>query len=848
MVKYTPMMEQYLSIKAQVQDAFLFFRLGDFYEMFFEDAINGARELEITLTGREAGVDERVPMCGIPYHAVEAYISRLIEKGFKVAICEQVEDPAVAKGVVRREIVRIITPGTVMEGKILAENHNNFLATIVAVQERFALAACDITTGECYALVVQTWEEVMEELQHLPIAEIIGSGLMLERMNETAPERLRKISLTERVLPDNERLSISDSFPQLSIPRLPTEVQAAVSLLLAYLLETQKRSLQHLRSIQILERGFALVLDPFSRKNLELSETVRDRTRKGSLLWLLDETMTAMGARLLRRWLDKPLTQCVEIELRLDAVSVFVSDMMIREEIRQLLKEVYDLERLSGRIAFGTANARDLSALGSSLAMIPALTELCAQAADQSSMLQQLVDEQDVCADIRQWIEAAIHSDPPASIREGGIIKEGYHERLDQLRKANRAGKQWIVELEQAEREATGIRSLKVGYNKVFGYYIEITKANLNMVPAGRYERKQTLAAAERFITPELKEQEALILEAEEKMVDLEHQLFIELRERIASEIPRLQRLAERLATLDVLQSFAKVAANHRYVRPEVHAGYDLEIIAGRHPVVESVLTDTPFIPNDTLFYEHHRQALLITGPNMAGKSTYMRQVALIIIMAQMGSFVPAKSARIPMIDRLFTRIGAADDLVGGQSTFMVEMRDIQTMIAKATPRSLVVIDELGRGTSTGEGMAIAQAVIEHLHELIGCKMLISTHYHELAHLAESLPYLTNACMAVKESGQQVTFLRKLIDGAAGSSYGIYCAQLAGLPTSVIGRAYHLLREYETITLGLTRAEPAHFTPIPPSHEVIDLLKSKDLMNMTPMDAMLFLVDLQKKL
>jgi DNA mismatch repair protein MutS len=606
--------------------------------------------------------------------------------------------------------------------------------------------------------------------------------------------------------------------------------------------------LQHLRSIRIHERDVALVLDPFTRKNLELTETVRDRSRKGSLLSLMDETITAMGGRLLRRWLDKPLTRGAEIELRLDAVAALVANMIVREEIRQLLREIYDLERLSGKISFGTANARDLLALGTSLSVIPTLMDCCRQAAASSPLLQELWAEHDMCDDVRQWIEAAIHAEPPTSIREGGIIRDGYHERLDQLRKANRAGKQWIVELEQTEREATGIRSLKVGYNKVFGYYIEITKANLNLVPAGRYERKQTLAAAERFITPELKAQEDLILDAEEKIVDLEHQLFVELRERIASEIPRLQQLAERLATLDVLQSFAMVAATQRYVRPEVHAGYDLEIIAGRHPVVESVLKDAPFIPNDTLLEAHHRKALLITGPNMAGKSTYMRQVALIIIMAQMGSFVPARRARIPMIDRLFTRIGAADDLAGGQSTFMVEMRDIQTMMDKATTRSLVIIDELGRGTSTGEGMAIAQAVIEHLHEQIGCKMLISTHYHELAHLAESLPHLTNACMAVKESGQQVTFLRKLIDGAAGSSYGIYCAQLAGLPSSVIGRAYQLLREYETITTGVTRIEPPILSPTPPTHEVIELIKSQDVMNMTPMEAMLFLLELQKKI
>lgn len=882
MAQYTPMMEQYLSVKAQAQDAFLFFRLGDFYEMFFEDAVLASRELEITLTGRGAGQEERIPMCGVPYHSAENYIARLIEKGYKVAICEQVEDPATAKGVVRREIVRVVTPGTVMDGKTVAEKANNYLAAVASRDGRWAVAACDLTTGELYAVSTESAEDAADELNVYAVTEIVGSAPIIERLRAIHSDRRRTTVYTVRDTANLDADALRDHFPRISFEGLDAVHREAAALLLTYLTETQKRSLGHIRAIKVYEPSVYMTLDPFTRKNLELTETVRDRARKGSLLWMLDQTVTAAGARLLKRWLDKPLMSSEAIRRRLDAVEALHGNVLLREELRDMLKRVYDLERLAGRIAYGTANGRDLLALAGSLAIVPEVMALIRDASPR--MLAEIAGDPDDGMDLRQWIETAVHPEPPVSLREGGLIRDGYNERLDTLREASKNGKRWIAELEQSEREATGIKSLKIGYNKVFGYYIEVTRSNLGMVPEGRYERKQTLAAAERFITPELKEKEALILEAEEKMVDLEHSLFVELRERLAAEIPRLQRLSERLATLDVLQSLATVAAQNRYVRPEVTEGFELDIVDGRHPVVEGVLTSGTFIANDTRLSRDGTRMLLITGPNMAGKSTYMRQVALIAVMAQIGCFVPAKSAKLPIVDRVFTRIGAADDLAGGQSTFMVEMQDIQTMIAKATERSLVVIDELGRGTSTGEGMAIAQAVIEHLHGNVGCKTLVSTHYHELAHLEGSLAYLSNACMAVKESDGQVTFLRKLIPGAADSSYGIYCAQLAGLPSSVIDRAYTLLHEFEersaavaaataTVEAAAASAAPADAgedsiraaapqqlsmfsewnEPAPPkrdhsAEELIAMIKTADLMNMTPLMAMNFLFELKKKI
>jgi DNA mismatch repair protein MutS len=799
MTTYTPMMQQYLAVKEQAKDAILFFRLGDFYEMFFDDALEASRELEITLTGRDGGTEERIPMCGVPYHSAESYIARLVEKGYKVAICEQVEDPAAAKGVVRREIVRIVTPGTVMDSRTLEGGANNYIAAVSRDDSGYGLAVCDITTGELYVTATGgSLELLADELNTYHPAEIVAAAELLELFRAGgSPLAAAKPSpvLTPRAASAEDAALLAEHFGEGDLAGLPAVNRDGLATLLGYLRETQKRALSHVKHIRRYEPNQYLIMDPFTRRNLELTETVRERSRKGSLLWLLDRTVTAMGARTLRRWIEKPLMSKSAIEERLEAVDALYRSLIAREDLRQALKDVYDLERLVGRIAYGSANARDLLALGKSLAQIPAVVNACA--ASGSATLRRLAEQMDPCGDIRGWIESAIGDDPPVSVRDGGMIRDGYDAYLDQLREAGRNGRRWIAELERQEREATGIKSLKIGYNKVFGYYIEVTKANIGALPEGRYERKQTLANAERYVTPELKEKEALILEAQDKMVDLEYELFAALRDRIAAHIPRLQRLAERIASVDALQSLAAVSAERRYRRPTVTDGYDLVVKQGRHPVVEAVMTDGAFIANDTALTGQDGSMLLITGPNMAGKSTYMRQVAVICLMAQIGSFVPAEEATIPIVDRIFTRIGAADDLIGGQSTFMVEMMDIQVMTEKATPRSLVIIDELGRGTSTGEGMAIAQAVIEFLHDEVGCKTLVSTHFHELAHLEESLAGLRNVCMAVKESGRDVTFLRKLIPGAASTSYGIYCAQIAGLPESIISRAYELLSAFE---------------------------------------------------
>ncbi|SFI31869.1 DNA mismatch repair protein MutS [Paenibacillus sp. UNC496MF] len=791
---YTPMMQQYLAIKESARDAILFFRLGDFYEMFFDDAITASRELEITLTGREGGADKKIPMCGVPYHSAEGYIARLIEKGFKVAICEQVEDPSAAKGVVRREIIRVVTPGTVMETKSLAEKANNFIVSVSEAGGVCGVAACDLTTGELYVTSFSAaLEPLTDEINVYHPSEIVGDAAVLERLRAAAAGWNRPVLFTDREPMAGEPLR--RQFGQLELDALHPARRRAVSLLTGYLDETQKRSLAHVRRISEYEPNQFMILDPFTRRNLELTETVRDRSKKGSLLWLLDRTRTSMGARLLRRWIDKPLLSKAMIDERLEAVEKLYLNFILRDELRRELNEIYDLERLVGRVAYGSANGRDLNALKTSLQHVPALIALCGES--ESATLRKLTAGTDDCADLAATIETVIVDEPPVSVREGGLIRAGYDAYLDELREASVNGKKWLAELERKEREATGIKSLKIGYNKVFGYYLEVSKANIGSLPEGRYERKQTLTNAERYVTPELKEKETLILEAEEKMVDLEYAKFVELREHLTAHLHRLQKLAETIAALDVFQSFAAVSAEQRYVKPNVTERFDFAVAEGRHPVVEAVMEGASFIANETKLARDAASMLLITGPNMAGKSTYMRQVALIGIMAQIGCFVPAKQAEVPLIDRIFTRIGAADDLIGGQSTFMVEMKDIQTMTEKATARSLVIIDELGRGTSTGEGMAIAQAVIEFVHHEVGCKALVSTHFHELAHLEDTLPHLANACMAVQETGDNVTFLRKLVPGAAGSSYGIYCAQLAGLPGSIIERAYALLDLHE---------------------------------------------------
>jgi len=859
MTKYTPMIEQYLAIKAQVQDAFLFFRLGDFYEMFFEDAIAASKELEITLTGRDGGAEERVPMCGVPYHSVENYIARLIEKGYKVAICEQVEIPSEAKSIVRREIVRIVTPGTLIEGKMLNETANNYIAAVIEDHHQYGFAACDVSTGElCVTSVGLSIELLLDELTAYAPVELIGNADLLEQV-KTHLMVYTKTAVYTSWQNENDHI-IRNQFSAIEYDALQPVCQRVICLLMNYLSDTQKRTLSHITHIKCYHSNQFMMMDSFTRRNLELVETVRERTKKGSLLWLLDETVTALGGRMLRRWLEKPLVKQAQIDVRLDVVDCLYHKLSTREDLRGHLRQVYDLERLTARVAFGSANGRDLLSLKLSLAEIPSICEICTQS--DSAALHSMVAQLDTCQDVYEWIETVLADDPPLSVRDGGLIRDGFHARLDELKEANRNGKTWIAELERQEREITGIKSLKVGYNRIFGYYIEISRAQLASLPEGKYERKQTLANAERFVTPELKIKEALILEAQEKMVDIEYELFVELRDRIAGQISRLQHLAVMIAELDVYQSLASVSAANRYKRPTFNSDNRFYVEQGRHPVVENVLKAARFVANDTNMSEEDGNVLLITGPNMAGKSTYMRQVAIMAIMSQIGCFVPAEHADVSLIDRIFTRIGAADDLIAGQSTFMVEMMDIQIMTEKATKQSLVIIDELGRGTSTGEGMAIAQAVIEFLHDKIGCKTLVSTHFHELAHLESTLSHLRNYCMAVKESNQQVTFLRKLIPGAADTSYGIHCARLAGLPESIIHRAFSLLNTFvtsETIQMSLfdeldkPQAKPAGRQKAKEmltdaQLALIEQIRAADLINMTPLQSLNLLYELKQNL
>ncbi|NTU19655.1 DNA mismatch repair protein MutS [Brevibacillus sp. HB1.2] len=850
MAQYTPMIQQYLAIKKDYPDTFLFFRLGDFYELFFDDAILASRELEITLTGREGGGSERIPMCGVPHHAADGYIAELLKKGHKVAVCEQVEDPKEAKGVVRREVTRVITPGTMMEGKWLTDKENNYMAALAQVEGRTGVAACDMSTGEMYvtSLVGQAEAFLDEALQYRP-KELVFFGLAI----------LPKTALPSTVVDANQLDAFAvDSQYAEQAKGLDMSMRAAVNTLLFYIGTTQKRSLAHMRLLKQYDAKQYLQMDGFSRRNLELTETIRDKTKKGSLLWLLDRTQTAMGGRLLRRWIERPLLSRDQLEARLSAVEALKGDMLLRSDLRTCLDRVYDLERLAGRISYGNANARDLIQLRMSLEAVPELKQYMIQT--NTPVLMELAQGMDECTDIVNYLAHALVDDPPISVREGGMIRTGYDEYLDKLHTASREGKTWIAQLEQGEREATGIRSLKVGFNKVFGYYIEISKSNIANVPAGRYERKQTLANAERYITPELKEREALILEAEEKMIELEYQLFVTVRSEVAKHIPRLQNLAERIASVDVLQAFATVSDERGFIRPELVESGDYVITEGRHPVVEAVLEREKYVANDVEMDQTNRQVLLITGPNMAGKSTYMRQIALITVMAQIGCFVPAKQAKLAIVDQIFTRIGAADDLVGGHSTFMVEMLETRHALQKATARSLILLDEIGRGTSTYDGMALAQAVIEYICQKIGAKTLFSTHYHELTGLAETLSGVVNVNARCEEREGKLLFLHKIEEGRADKSYGIHVAELAEMPTWVIERARSILTGLEangnagngnaasdvqmsletlwTAPVAAVREEPMQFTSAE-EEAIMAELRELDLNSTTPMDAMM---------
>ncbi|MCY7960320.1 DNA mismatch repair protein MutS [Bacillus spizizenii] len=857
MAGYTPMIQQYLKIKAEHQDAFLFFRLGDFYEMFFEDAKKASQELEITLTSRDGGAAEKIPMCGVPYHSASAYIEQLIKKGYKVAICEQTEDPKAAKGVVKREVVQLITPGTVMDGKGIHESENNFIASVSACSNGYGLALSDLTTGENLAVLIERLEDVISEIYSVGAREIVVSGSLDA---DTVAQLKERCGAT---------ISIEDGETDehvMIIEHLDNEdVTKTFLRLYTYLKRTQKRSLDHLQPVQVYELEEAMKIDLYSKRNLELTETIRSKNKKGSLLWLLDETKTAMGGRLLKQWIDRPLIRVNQIEERQEMVETLMSHFFEREDLRERLKEVYDLERLAGRVAFGNVNARDLIQLKESLKQVPGIKQLVASLAHDKA--KERAERIDPCGDVLELLEEALYANPPLSLKEGNLIKDGYNQKLDEYRDASRNGKDWIARLEQQEREYTGIRSLKVGFNKVFGYYIEVTRANLHLLEEGRYERKQTLTNAERYITPELKEKEVLILEAENNICELEYELFTELREKVKLYIPRLQQLAKQMSELDALQCFATISENRHYTKPEFSKD-EVEVVEGRHPVVEKVMDSQEYVPNNCMMGDN-RQMLLITGPNMSGKSTYMRQIALISIMAQIGCFVPAKKAVLPIFDQIFTRIGAADDLISGQSTFMVEMLEAKNAIVNATKNSLILFDEIGRGTSTYDGMALAQAIIEYVHDHIGAKTLFSTHYHELTVLEDKLPQLKNVHVRAEEYNGTVVFLHQIKEGAADKSYGIHVAQLAELPEDLISRAQDILKELEhsgnkpevPVQKPQVKEEPAQLSFFDEAEkpaeapklskkekQVLDAFKSLNILDMTPLEAMNEMYKLQKKL
>ncbi|MEC2110519.1 DNA mismatch repair protein MutS [Bacillus stercoris] len=862
MAGYTPMIQQYLKIKAEHQDAFLFFRLGDFYEMFFEDAKKASQELEITLTSRDGGGAEKIPMCGVPYHSASAYIEQLIKKGYKVAICEQTEDPKAAKGVVKREVVQLITPGTVMDGKGIHESENNFIASVSVCSNGYGLALSDLTTGENLAVLIERLEDVISEIYSVGAREIVVSGSLDADTVAQLKERCgATISIEDGEI--DEHVTIIEHLNN-------EDITNTFMRLYAYLKRTQKRSLDHLQPVQVYELDEAMKIDLYSKRNLELTETIRSKNKKGSLLWLLDETKTAMGGRLLKQWIDRPLIRVNQIEERQEMVETLMSHFFEREDLRERLKEVYDLERLAGRVAFGNVNARDLIQLKESLKQVPGIKQLVASLAHDKA--KERAERIDPCGDVLELLEEALYENPPLSLKEGNLIKDGYNQKLDEYRDASRNGKDWIARLEQQEREYTGIRSLKVGFNKVFGYYIEVTKANLHLLEEGRYERKQTLTNAERYITPELKEKEALILEAENNICELEYELFTELREKVKQYIPRLQQLAKQMSELDALQCFATISENRHYTKPEFSKD-EVEVIEGRHPVVEKVMDSQEYVPNNCMMGDN-RQMLLITGPNMSGKSTYMRQIALISIMAQIGCFVPAKKAVLPIFDQIFTRIGAADDLISGQSTFMVEMLEAKNAIVNATKNSLILFDEIGRGTSTYDGMALAQAIIEYVHDHIGAKTLFSTHYHELTVLEDKLPQLKNVHVRAEEYNGTVVFLHQIKEGAADKSYGIHVAQLAELPEDLIARAQDILKELEQsgnkpevpvlksqeakpqvkeepaqLSFFDTAEKPADTPKLSKKEkQVLDAFKSLNILDMTPLEVMNEMYKLQKKL
>lgn len=857
------MMEQYLAMKAQYPDAFLFYRLGDFYEMFNEDAIKASQLLEVTLTSRNKNADDPIPMCGVPYHAAQGYIDTLIAKGYKVAICEQMEDPKQAKGMVKRDVVQVITPGTAMDLKSQDGKSNNYLTALhIDDNRRFNLAYVDLSTGELKVTQVDTKEEVVSELISLKTKEtVFVEGQSIEAQTELNTKL--GILISTQKWSEKEFL-----FADLMKNVESASKQMVLKLLLTYLGETQKRSLDHLQVAEEYVPAHFLKMDHYSKQNLELTTSIREGQKKGTLLWLLDETKTAMGGRLLKQWINRPLVHKGKIEARQNIVENLLNHFFERSDLNEVLTKVYDLERLAGRIAFGNVNGRDLIQLKTSLNQIPLIIGLI-ESMNQQEEWTQLLNQLDPVSEVVELIERAIHDDPPIAIKDGGVVKDGFNDKLDEYRDAMRNGKQWIASMEAEERQQTGIKNLKIGYNKVFGYYIEVTRSNLANLPEGRYERKQTLANAERFITPELKEKESIILEAEEKSTALEYELFTEVREAVKDSIERLQNLAKTVAIIDGLQSFAVVSEKYHYVRPVMSQGsQEIHLAEGRHPVVEKVLGQQTYVPNDVEM-DKDTEVMLITGPNMSGKSTYMRQLALTVIMAQIGCFVPADQAKLPIFDKIFTRIGAADDLISGQSTFMVEMMEANQALTYATENSLILFDEIGRGTATYDGMALAEAIIEYIHENVRAKTLFSTHYHELTALENELPRLKNSHVGAVEEEGELVFLHKMLPGPSDKSYGIQVAKLAGLPHELLKKASKILIKLEQqkpivqeVVEVEDKVEEEKFLAAESSEEqlslfsfedsaekeVIQALKKLNLLTLTPLEAINELNELQQRL
>ncbi len=799
----TPMMQQYMETKKQYQDCILFYRLGDFYEMFFDDALTASKELEITLTGKACGLEERAPMCGIPYHAVEGYLTKLVSKGYKVAICEQLEDPKLAKGLVKRDVIRIVTPGTNLNVQSLEASKNNFLMCITYMPAKIGISVADVTTGDYYLTEVEDIKKLNDELMKYEPSEIICNEAFLvsgfDVDNLKSKYHISVNALEPHIFDDEgcKRVLLRhfkvNTLIGLGIEDFPVGMIAAGALL-QYLYETQKTDLAHFTHIYPYLTNKYMLLDSATRRNLELTETLREKQKRGSLLWVLDKTKTAMGGRLLRSMLEQPLIDKAEMEKRLDAIEELNRDSVSRDEIREYLNPVYDLERLLSKVTYKTANPRDFIAFRNSLEMLPAIKKVLK--AFEKEEMTGVEKDIDGLEDIYQLIRESIEEEPPITIREGGMIKDGFDETIDMLRSAKRDGKKWLAELEEQDRERTGIKNLRIKYNKVFGYYFEVTNSYKDMVPED-YIRKQTLANAERYTTPRLKELEDTILNAEDKLTTLEYDLFCKIRESIAMEVERIQRTAKAIAKLDVYASLSLVSERNHYVRPKLNEKGVIDIKDGRHPVVEQMITNDLFIANDTYLDNGSHCISIITGPNMAGKSTYMRQTALIVLMAQVGCFVPAKSANIGIVDRIFTRVGASDDLASGQSTFMVEMNEVANILRNATSNSLLILDEIGRGTSTFDGLSIAWAVIEHIsnRKILGAKTLFATHYHELTELEGKMNNVNNYCIAVKECGDDIVFLRKIIKGGADRSYGIQVAKLAGVPDMVIDRAKEIVEQ-----------------------------------------------------